>query len=326
MTFAQWFARFWRRMAEPEPPLWGQPQPQPQPRSISPQAPVPALATKSLTLVMADAQDRIFTVRDGVETALPQLGRHPSWTPNGDIIFVTAGRGPSRIACMDERGKLLWSFPVSGVTELATPRMTQRGLIVFGAVAEPRNPMTKPGIWTTIEGSDVRQIVANGVQPSVSPDGTWISYTVELGDPQPFKPVHRAIFRCAVDGSGYSRQLTFPSEYPDEPDCNASSISIDGTEIFIFSGVESSGLPGTVSPGRRNIAVIPADGGARKLLTNYPAGGGIIGDDPCALPDGRVAYHFGTSGGGSTWVLDRKARSESLLYPKTTDGGGQLAK
>jgi Tol biopolymer transport system component len=166
------------------------------------------------------------------------------------------------------------------------------------------------------DGSGMKE-VARGTQPSLALSGTWISYTYETND-----PYHRQVWRVNTDGTGM-KPLTFLGD-PDYPDANASNISPDEKWIALFSGKEADqGEAGkTQDPatwGHRNVAIIPADGGVRRLLTPCKplqevtsSADCIAADNPAWTPDGTWLV-FDTDKAG-VWMIDVNGQNMQRLY------------
>src|SRR5260370_41976960 len=106
--------------------------------------------------------------------------------------------------------------------------------------------------------------LTQGMPPSIAPSEKWIAFTLQTD-----VPYHRQIFRINVDGTG-EHQLTDLGD-TNYPDANAASISPDETQIAIFSGKEQDRVnpqnQSLFTYGYRNVAVNPATGGDRRLLT-----------------------------------------------------------
>ena len=286
----------------------------------------------------------IFTVHaDGTaKTVLPVTGRTPSWTPDGRIIYVS-GR-PSQVWVMDADGgnaAQVGDLHLAQGNPVVKPQLARNGLISFadmqGAPSQTAdNPGPQNGTWVMQrDGSGLRLLVQHCTAPSLAPSGTWLTCTKETDR-------HREIWRINTDGTGL-RQLTFPTDDPDYPDGNASSISPDEKTIAFFSGKESDlgkgGLTQSVLTwGHRNVAVIPAEGGTRRTVTHctpvttmaevkaLPSGGCIAGDNPAWSPDGRqILYDRGSprSADGGTWLIDLDGTHDHRLWP-TTRGAGNV--
>src|SRR5262249_7082232 len=136
----------------------------------------------------------------------------------------------------------------------------------------------------------------------------------------------RQIWRIDTDGT-HQQQLTFLGD-PDYPDANAPNISPDERTIAFFSGKESTGPDQSVlSFGYRNVAIIPATGGARRTLTpcspvttqaeldaNTHC---IAADNPAWTPDGQwLVFDIGYKTGTETWMIDRSGQGFQRFYPQ----------
>ncbi|OGZ06560.1 MAG: hypothetical protein A3C93_06100 [Candidatus Lloydbacteria bacterium RIFCSPHIGHO2_02_FULL_54_17] len=265
----------------------------------------------------------IFTVRaDGTgKTMLTgPNNQHPSWTPDGKIIFVSDRSGSPQVWIMDADGSNAKQVGDLEVGPILQPQLAKNGLIAFWA---------NNGIWVIHkDGSGLRQLVVNGGAPSLALSGTWLTYTVPT---HVLDGIHNEIFRINTDGTG-TKQLTFTGD-PDYPDANASAISPDETTVAIYTGKESD--PGAagftqdiITYGYRNVGVIPADGGPRRLLTackpvttqqelqDRGPDVCIVADDPAWSTDGKwIVYSWGGKNGGETWMMDPNGENNQRLYP-----------
>jgi len=277
-------------------------------------------------------QVSIFTVRaDGTgKTMLTGPGNeYPSWTPDGKIIFVSNRSGSPQIWIMDADGtnpKQIGNLNLNG--HITRVQMAKNGLIAF--------LHTGDGIWLMQkDGSGLQELVkfenGAGDAPSLALSGSWLTYTA----PADATPGHNEIFRINTDGTGL-KQLTFTGD-PHYPDANASSISPDETRVAIYTGTESH--PGdTGLTEYHNIGVIPADGGARKLLTTchpvktqqeqeqmaHNPDDCVTSDNPSWSSDGQwIIYDRGSLNpdAGGTWVMDFNGQNHQRLNPATAGGG-----
>ena len=167
------------------------------------------------------------------------------------------------------------------------------------------------------------------MQPSLALSGTWIAYTLQTDT-----PYHREIWRMNTDGAGL-KQLTFLGDDPDYPDANAPNISPDEQTVAFFSGKESDrAVPGAPQQpvftfGHRNVAIVPATGGARKTLTpcqpvttqaeldaaTEASGNCIAADNPAWTPDSKwLIFDTGFSTGGGTWMVDVNGQNYQRFY------------
>lgn len=271
-------------------------------------------------------QASIFTVRaDGTgKRVLTGAGNYmPSWTPFGEIIFVSARTGAPQVWIMNEDGtnaRQIGSIPDGP----AQPQMARNGLIVFGS---------NSGIWSMRQdGDELKRLVSHTADvtvahPSLALSGAWLTYTSYERVPNSNIPLHRQIWRIDIDGTG-NRQMTFPND-PDYPDGNASMISPDEKWIAVFTGKEDEPGQTLFTTGHRNVGVMSAEGGAIRLLTDcrpvrnrqeFDARGEsecIMADDPAWTPDSkrvihsRANKHFSPLG---TWMIDMNGHDASLLH------------
>jgi Tol biopolymer transport system component len=268
-------------------------------------------------VLVIEAGNSIYTVRaDGSNNKLLTApGFMPSWTPDGRIIFTSPRGGSPQIWIMDADGsnlKQLSQLTNQGVP--AMPQMGLNGLVVFKEVRSQWEDNS--AIWVMRrDGSGLLQ-VARGQQPSFARSGKWLSYTYETDN-----LYHRQIWRVNADGTG-KQQLTFLGD-PNYPDANASNISPDEKWIAFFSGKESDKGPAglTQDPatwGHRNVAIMPANGGARITLTRcmpFQKRRGdecVAADNPAWSPDGQwILYDTDKDG---IWVIDINGQHEQQLY------------
>jgi Tol biopolymer transport system component len=277
--------------------------------------------TSSISTVHADGTGK---------TLLTNNGGAPSWTPDGKIIFASTGSGSQQIWIMDADGsdaEQIGNLPATTLPVM--PQEGKNGLIAFiGQSAEGGVGEQAAAIWIMqADGADLKELVAHGMQPSLALSGTWLTFTQQTEN-----PYHRQIWRINTDGTGL-QQLTFLGD-PDYPDANASAISPDETMVALFSGKEAdegaAGLTQSVFTfGHRNVAVIPAAGGARTTLTpcqpvTTPAGldaateaSGkcIAADNPAWTPDSTwLIFDTGFSTGGGTWMVDISGQNYQQFY------------
>lgn len=304
----------------------------------SPSRPAPS---QPELLLLSGPRGSIVTMHvDGThQVVLPQTGRTPSWTPEGRIVFVSSR---SQVWLMDAHGAhahQVGDLPFDQGSPIVKPQMATNGTIAFSNMeGHPSptadNPGPQNGTWVIGEdGSGLRMVVKHCNMASIATSGAWLSCTKEIGG-------HREIWRVDIDGS-HLRQLTFPTTDPGYPDGNASSISPDGRTIAFFSGKESTlGTGGftqsVLTWGNRNIAVIPAAGGARRTITDCtPATnaaqvsalvkhGCLAADNPAWSRDGtRLVYDRGTPNPAhsGTWEIALDGKGNHQLSRDTRGGG-----
>lgn len=202
-----------------------------------------------------------------------------------------------------------------------TPVMPQVG--ANGVVLFVDGPRDHADIYAIDPPGAAPRVVARGALPYLAPSGTWFTYTVQTDE-----PYHRQVWRANIDGSG-AKQLTFLGD-PDYPDANASAISPDEKWIAIFSGKESAptGVDQPVTDfGYRNVAVIPASGGARKIVTSCTPVTSpdqiplkrdcVAADNPAWFPDGSaLIFDVGFVEGTSTWAVNLDGTGFRKFYPE----------
>jgi Tol biopolymer transport system component len=246
-------------------------------------------------------------------------GLSPSWTPDDRILFASNRSGSQQIWIMDADGG-----NARQLTQLAAdvvpvmPQLARNGLIVFSGRDAETEPDGNAGIWTIREDGTGLTKLTRGMQPFIAASGTWIAFTLQTDE-----PYHRQIWRINTDGTGLA-QLTFLGD-SDYPDANAPSISPDEQTVAFFSGTESARqVPGAPPDsifewGYRNVALVPATGGARKTITTcHPVrtmeelqatspetGDCVAADNPAWSPDGDwLVFDVGFYKGTETWLVD----------------------
>ena len=279
------------------------------------------------------ASDAIYSTHaDGSgKTVVASEGGAPSWTPDGRIIFSSRRSGSQQIWIMDADGSN--ARQIGNLSPNMLPVMAQmgkNGLIVFMGNDDMTEPDGNTGIWMMqSDGSGLQQIT-RGMQPFLALSGTWIVYTLQTD-----VPYHREIWRINTDGTN-NKQLTFLGDDPDYPDANAPSISPDETAVAFFSGKESDrALPGAPMQsvfdwGHRNVAVVPAGGGARRTLTpcapvttqaqldatSDVTGNCVAADNPAWTPDSNwLIFDIGFRSGTETWMVDFNGQNFQKFYP-----------
>jgi hypothetical protein len=275
----------------------------------------------------------IYTTHpDGTgKTVVATDGGAPSWTPDGKIIFSSNRSGPQQIWIMDADGSN--ARQIGNLSQNILPLMAQigrNGLIVFMGNDAMTEPDGNTGIWMMqSDGSGLTELT-RGMQPFLALSGTWVTYTVQTDT-----PYHRQIWRINTDGTNM-RELTFLGDDPDYPDANAPNISPDETSVAFFSGKESDrALPGAPMQsvfdwGHRNVATVPAGGGARTTLTpckpvttqaqldatSDVTGNCIAADNPAWTPDGKwLIFDTGFEPGTETWMVDINGQNFRKFYP-----------
>ncbi len=267
----------------------------------------------------------------------------PSWTPDGKIIFVSSRSGSPQIWIMDEDGQNAHQIGNIGSIggPIGTPQLGKNGLVVFadveGSPTEHQdNPGPNNGTWIMNEdGSGLRLLLANCLSPSLALSGTWLTCTRQTET-----PYHREIWRINTDDTGLT-QLTFPGD-SNYPDGNSSSISPDEQWVAFFSGKESDeGLAGYTQDattfGYRNVAIVPAEGGARITLTTCKPSTTpqeilsrfatdptdcLAADGPTWLDNNWIIYMRGSKNQGM-WMIDRNGKNDQAL-PIGIQGSGKV--
>jgi Tol biopolymer transport system component len=291
-------------------------------------------------LVLSEGASIVTVHSDGThKTVLPKKGITPSWTPDGRIIFVSAPQRQIWVMAADGTGAhQIGDLRLEQGNPIVKPQLAKNGLVAFADMqGKPApgadNPGRQNGTWVMhSDGTGLRLVISHCTAPSLALSGTWLTCTKETNR-------HREIWRVQADGSG-ARQLTFPTD-ADYPDGNASAISPDERTIAFFSGKESdlgtSGFTQSVLTwGHRNVALMPAAGGARRTLTAcvpvtsaaqvkaLPPGGCLAADNPAWSPDGkRIVYDRGSprAADGGTWIINVDGTNNHRLWPQTRGAG-----
>src|SRR6266480_2179997 len=224
--------------------------------------------TPSLVMLL-ETPPRISTLSNGQVSAIASPANSwsvtPSWTTDGRIIFISDRSGTRQIWITNSSGvnTQIGNLPAS--IQAGMPQMGRDGTIIFAATTSTTVPNSNQTIFVMkSDGSGLRELT-QGMQPSIAPSGRWIAFTRQTDD-----PYHRQIYRINVDGTG-EQQLTYLGD-TNYPDANAASVSPDETQIAIFSGKEQDRVnpqnQSLYTYGYRNVAMIPATGGPRVLLTS----------------------------------------------------------
>ena len=272
----------------------------------------------------------IFTTRsDGSSKTVltTEEGGSSSWTPDGKVIFISKQSGSQQIWLMNADGANAHHIiNLSAIMRPLMPQMGKNGLIVFVDASLPED---NQGIYLMQQDGSGLKELTRGMQPSLALSGTWIAYTYQTNN-----PYHREIWRINTDGTG-KKELTTLGD-PDYPDANAPSISPNEKWVAFFSGKESNlMLPGAPQQsifdwGYRNVAIVPAEGGARKTLTpckqvntqieleaaTAASGHCIAADNPAwTLDSAWLIFDAGFSDGTSTWLVDINGQNFQTFYP-----------
>lgn len=246
-------------------------------------------------------------------------GLSPSWTPDGRILFASNRSGSQQIWIMDaDGGNARQLTQVAANVLPVMPQLGRNGLVVFAGGDEQTQPDGNTGIWIMNEDGSALRKLTRGMQPFLAASGTWIVFTLQTDE-----PYHRQIWRINTDGSGLA-QLTSLGD-ADYPDANAPAISPDEQTVAFFSGKESArAVPGAPPEsifewGYRNVALVPAEGGARRTITTCrpvrtmeelqatspETGNCVAADNPAWSPDGRwLVFDIGFRSGTETWLVD----------------------
>ncbi len=272
----------------------------------------------------------IFSVNgDGTGlTTLANIGNAmPSWTPDGHIIYVSYSGTAPQIWLMNADGSNAHQVGDLGGIAPVMPQMARNGLIAFLGVETG----TTPALMTMkSDGTGLTTVpLSTGMDPgefSLALSGTWIAFSNQTQG-----PYNRELWRVDVNGTGLE-QLTFPTTDANYPDANAPSISPDETQIAFFNGKAADpGAAGATQSiftwGERNIAVMPATGGAITHLTSctpvttqaeydaLAATDCITADNPSWTPDGGwLVYDRLSTQTQQTWLVGADGLNAQTLY------------
>jgi Tol biopolymer transport system component len=249
----------------------------------------------------------------------------PNWTPDGRIIFISDRSGTRQIWIRNSSGTIATQIGNLAVSiQAERPQMGRDGTVIFSATTATTVPNSNQTIFVmNSDGSGLRELT-QGMQPSIAPSGKWIAFTRQTD-----VPYHRQIYRINVDGTG-EQQLTDLGD-ANYPDANAASISPDETQIAIFSGKEQDRVnpqnQSVFTYGYRNVAVIPATGGARRLLTAckpvttqaelQATTVCIVAENPTWTPDGKsVIFDIMFKNSNETWMINTDKTNFSRYYSR----------
>lgn len=273
----------------------------------------PAKAQHYTMLFSEEMSGQLYTVNEYHEQRwLPLVGRTPSWTPDGRIIYVSTAASPPQITIASATGVIYNQVGRLPFPDIVKPQMAPGGIIIFTAAGS---------IWRiNQDGSGFMPVVPSGISPSLAPSsGLWFAYAV-LGA----APSHNQIWRANIDG-GSPQRLTDDRD-PDYPSANAPAVSYAEDVIAFFTGVESGR-----GQGLRNIAIMPALGGTRKVLTDCiavpTAGACLTADNPFWWQDyTAVGYDQGgpIEDLNGTWVVSPDGLSGQHKFWPAGRGAGAL--
>lgn len=261
-------------------------------------------------LLVSDGTNMYAIHEDGSQRInFTEKGRTPSWTKAGTKILYVSTDGHD-LKLMDPDGRNA-EVLATGFSSANKPMMVGGRIILTDAVQGTDEAHSSIIYLLNADGSG-RRMLCNGLAPYLSPDATWATYTMLLTG-------HREIARINTDGSSF-QQLTFPTGDTLHPDGNASAISPDGQTIAVFCGSEERGQD-IRSLGQRDIALMPAAGGALKVLLrstpatpnfpiDYPKNAILWADNPFYFTDAQ----------GQVWV------GYDLMHPDASVRGTWLIK
>lgn len=272
-------------------------------------------------LVMSDNQQVIYTVFDDWtgRVNLPEQGHTPSWTPDQQHIIYSPPAG-DQIKVMDADGRnarVILSGTFQGISK---PQLV--GNLIIFSVVTPNN-INNQVYKVNTDGSGLT-FLATGSAAYLSPDGTWLTYTLQTPDTTSPAGFRREIWRINIDGTN-NRPVTSPLMDADHPDGNASAISPDGGAIAVFWGLEEYGQP-IWEWQKREVALVGSAGGmphvvipcipatqSQILTGTYPPPPALIAaDNPAFIRDP----------GGQTWIIYDGGRPDDQggTFMITTNG------
>jgi len=140
------------------------------------------------------------------------------------------------------------------------------------------------------DGSNIRRITFGGddildKRPSFSPDGRTIVFQSSRA-PNPLNTLY--MWTVPTDGSGPPSKVSLTGN----PWIGRPRYSVDGTEIFFFTGVTNGKYD---VRGRHTLCRVAVSGGAWSPVANDTVGGGSHGPDPD--PDGKHLWYHAYANG-----------------------------
>ncbi|MGZ8614531.1 MAG: hypothetical protein ACXWX4_07610 [Actinomycetota bacterium] len=243
---------------------------------------------------------------------LPDLGE-PGTATVGQILYAAEVEGIEDLFAIDPRTGERTNLTADLVSQFSPSWSPDRSQIAFGAYDDLSRTS---GVYVMgADGSDLRQVGADGSNPDWRPDGETIAFVAGDG---------RVMF-VAPDGTGL-RESGFAGARSVSwaPDGERLAIAVDGN-VFVGNvttgetqQLTSSGSPGsdyevawsptsdTIAFTRaRDVYVVGADGTGLMNLT--PGGGGGYDRSPAWSPDGAelvFASDRGTSGAMRLYIMD----------------------
>jgi Tol biopolymer transport system component len=223
--------------------------------------------------------------RNLTNTPQPVFEFQPRFTPDGRRILFwgDAGPGPSAFEVMNADGS--GRAPLRVADDIFQPALSPDGRTVYYSAQPDAAPH---GIYAmNADGSGERLLTSTdpmhpAEDPTVSPDGETIAFQrlVSVGCCN-----FAHLFVMRPDGSGLGH-LTTPTSTGSESD---PAFGPDGRIVFVLDDPSSE----------RDIAVINADGGGVRNLTNTPT---ILERQPELSPDGKlIAY---ATFDGDIWLMN----------------------
>jgi eukaryotic-like serine/threonine-protein kinase len=200
-----------------------------------------------------DATKAVRVPTGNVTNFFLSTGSNISWTPNGQIVYVSNESGHPDVWIADEDGKNRKQLTANGATNVS-PVVTADGrYIVFGSWQDGRK-----NLWRmNLDGSNLVRLTSglSDSFPTLSPDSRWVIYTAYTG-PKP------TLWKVSIDG-GTPVQVT-------DHVATIASVSPDG-RFIAYTYPES---PDPFAPPNR-LTVIPFEGGPAINTFNVTAGGTV---------------------------------------------------
>jgi serine/threonine protein kinase len=206
-------------------------------------------------------------------------GSNVSWTPDGNIVYVSNEGGGAGIWIADRDGNNRKQLTANNATSLSPVATADGRYVVFGLWQEGRR-----NLWRmNLDGSNPVKLTSGLADsfPALSPDSRWVIYTVYEGA----KPT---LWKVPIDG-GTPVQIT-------DHVAIVGSVSPDGKSLA-FTYPESSD---PFAPGNR-LAIMSFDGGPITKTFQVPANGTVTTFIQWA-PDGKsVLYSVNNSNVSNIW-------------------------
>jgi serine/threonine protein kinase/Tol biopolymer transport system component len=216
---------------------------------------------------------------------------HPSWTPDGRLLYESTAGGSRNIWVMNANGTN--KKQLTNGCDCFDPQMSADGRYI---IYEFHNADGQSHLWRMdADGSNQKQLTSgiNEDWPTFSRDGKWVIYSQRSGDVDDT----RAIWKVPLEG-GTPVQLG-PENQAYDPTVSPRDGSI---AYFFFDKQENY---------KRKISIIPPDGGAAIKTFPYPKEGSSR-TNIRFTPDGRsLAFVGQRDGGANIWMIPADGSGEA---------------